>query len=115
MGNHEHHKHKEMDHSKMDHSKMKHKKEDHSKMNHGNGDHSEMEPIAAFSENEGLTLVVPKSKADSHGLGYGSAFKCITLKIHSSLEAVGLTAAISTKLTEYNVSANVIAGYYHDF
>ena len=78
------------------------------------GDHSEMEPIAAFSEGEGLTLVIPKSKADSLGLSYESAFKSITLTVHSSLEAVGLTAAFSSKLTEHNISANVIAGYYHD-
>ena len=78
------------------------------------GDHSEMEPIAAFSEGEGLTLVIPKSKADSLGLSYESAFKSITLTVHSSLEAIGLTAAFSSKLTEHNISANVIAGYYHD-
>jgi hypothetical protein len=38
----------------------------------------------------------------------------ITLTVHSSLEAVGLTAAVSAKLTEHNISANVIAAYYHD-
>ena len=78
------------------------------------GDYSEMEPIAAIIESEGLTVVIPKSTADSHGLSYESAFKSITLKVHSSLEAVGLTAAFASKLTEHNISANVIAGYYHD-
>ena len=34
--------------------------------------------------------------------------------IHSSLEAVGLTAAVSTKLATKGISANVIAAYYHD-
>lgn len=28
--------------------------------------------------------------------------------------AVGLTAAFSTKLAEKNISANVVAAYYHD-
>lgn len=41
-------------------------------------------------------------------------FKGITLTIHSSLDAVGLTAAVSTKLAEKDISANVIAAYYHD-
>jgi hypothetical protein len=78
------------------------------------GDYPEMEPVAAVSEDEGLTLVVPKSRADEKGLSYESVYKRITLRVHSSLDAVGLTAAFSAKLTEYGVSANVIAGYYHD-
>jgi hypothetical protein len=78
------------------------------------GDHAELDPIATVSENEGLTLVVPKSKADKHQIKYESVFKGITLKVHSSLDAVGLTAAFSAKLTEHGISANVIAGYFHD-
>lgn len=78
------------------------------------GDHSDLEPIAAMYEHEGLTLVIPKAKADEHALDYGSVFKGITLMVHSSLDAVGLTAAFSSKLTEHGISANVIAGYFHD-
>jgi hypothetical protein len=78
------------------------------------GDHAELEPIGAIREPEGLTLIVPLSKAVEHHLGYESVFRGITLGVHSSLEAVGLTAAFSSKLAEYGISANVIAGYYHD-
>ena len=78
------------------------------------GDHSDLEPIATISESEGLTLIVPRTKADDRGISYESVFKGITLSIHSSLNAVGLTAAFSNKLTEQGISANVIAGYYHD-
>jgi hypothetical protein len=78
------------------------------------GDHSDLAPIAAVSESEGLTLVIPKSKADEHQLTYDSVFKGITLNVHSSLDAVGLTAAFARKLTEHGISANVIAGYFHD-
>ena len=38
----------------------------------------------------------------------------ITLKIHSSLEAVGLTAAVLQALASEAISANVVAGFYHD-
>jgi hypothetical protein len=78
------------------------------------GDHADLEPVAAFSESEGLTLVVPKSKADEKNLSYESVFRCITLRIHSSLDAIGLTSVFSGKLTEHKISANVIAGFYHD-
>ncbi len=78
------------------------------------GDHKELEPLAAFSEAEGLTLLVLKNRADRYGIHYESVFKCITLTVHSSLDAVGLTAAVSAKLVEYGITANVFAAYYHD-
>ena len=78
------------------------------------GDYAELEPIASAEETEGLTLIIPKHKADENNLTYESVFRCITLTIYSSLDAIGLTAAFSNKLTEHGISANVIAGYYHD-
>ena len=78
------------------------------------GDFAELLPIASFREAEGLTLLVAKENADKAGFNYESIFKGITLKVHSSLEAVGLTAAVSSKLSERGISANVIAAYYHD-
>jgi len=74
----------------------------------------ELEPIAAFVESEGLTLVVPRTSAQNHKLDFDGVFKCITLQVHSSLDAVGLTAVFATTLTEHGISANVIAGFYHD-
>ena len=67
-----------------------------------------------FKEEEGITLVLEKNKADILKLPYNYTFSWITLKIHSSLEAVGLTAAFSTALTKHNISCNVVAGFYHD-
>jgi len=78
------------------------------------GDYLTLDPIAAIREAEGLTLVIPRSKADENKLGYESVFRQITLTVHSSLDAVGLTAAFAKKLTEHGISANVIAGFYHD-
>ncbi|PID44369.1 MAG: transporter [Proteobacteria bacterium] len=78
------------------------------------GDYSELNPIAAIAESEGLTLIIPRSEADKSGIGYETVFKGITLNVHSSLDAIGLTAAFSDKLAEKGISANVVAGYYHD-
>lgn len=78
------------------------------------GDYGELKPLAMFTEKEGLTLVITRATADQAKLDYESIFKGITLTIHSSLDAVGLTAAVSAKLAEKGISANVIAAYYHD-
>jgi hypothetical protein len=71
-------------------------------------------PIATFQEKEGMTIVITEEVALAHQFPIHGLFKCITLTIHSSLEAVGLTAAVATKLAEKGISANVIAAYYHD-
>ncbi|MBE0582546.1 MAG: ACT domain-containing protein [Desulfofustis sp.] len=78
------------------------------------GDGADLAPLAAFREEEGLTLVIPEEHAKRARIAYESVFRCITLTIHSSLDGIGLTAAVSTKLAEYGISVNVIAAVYHD-
>lgn len=78
------------------------------------GDGANLEPIASMAEREGLSLLVPKARADEHDVSYEGVFRRITLGVHSDLEAVGLTAAVATALAEAGISANVIAGHFHD-
>ena len=73
-----------------------------------------LHPIASFIESEGLTLILKSDVAEKEGIDFEGRFKQITLMVHSSLNAVGLTAAVSNKLTEHGISANVVAAYYHD-
>jgi hypothetical protein len=70
--------------------------------------------IASFKEEENTTLVLKKKKADTLQLPYEGIYSWITLTVHSSLEAIGLTAAVSKALTEHKISCNIIAAYYHD-
>ena len=71
-------------------------------------------PVVTVAEEEGLTMVLRKKDADRLGLGYDYVAGWITLRVHSALEAVGLTAAVSAALAREGVSCNVVAGFYHD-
>jgi hypothetical protein len=81
---------------------------------HEMANYAGLRPFATIAEQEGLTLVVRRSGADAHKLSYDSRFQRITLQVHSSLDAVGLTAAVSSELTRVGICANIIAGYFHD-
>ena len=70
--------------------------------------------IMTFNEAEGTTIIVRKETANKLNLKYDFVAAWITLTIHSSLNAVGLTAAISSALAEEEISCNVVAGFYHD-
>ena len=70
--------------------------------------------ISFFKEQEGYTMIVEKKTADEWKLSYQYIAAWITLHVHSSLEAVGLTAAFSKALGDAGISCNVVAAFYHD-
>ena len=73
-----------------------------------------LNPLCVFQEQEAVTVIISKPKADEASLPSSVICAWITLTVHSSLEAVGLTAAVSRALTDANISCNVVAAYYHD-
>jgi hypothetical protein len=75
---------------------------------------NQKELIFYFKEKEAITIVVRKELADENKFAYSTIMAWITLTVHSSLDAVGLTAAFSTALAKENISCNVVAGFYHD-
>ena len=77
-------------------------------------DASDLKPLMRFREAEGDTLILSQAAAVEAGLDYTFACRQITLQVHSSLEAVGLMAAVAGALKDAGIPANVVAGFYHD-
>lgn len=73
-----------------------------------------LQPLGLFREAEGVTVILPVEVARERRLAIGTPMRWVTLNVHSALEAVGLTAAFAVALTREGISANVVAGYYHD-
>jgi hypothetical protein len=70
--------------------------------------------IGRFQEQEGTTVILPRERAERLGLVWSYPCRRITLRIHSSLEAIGLLARVSDALARSAISLNVVSAYYHD-
>jgi hypothetical protein len=70
--------------------------------------------ICVFEEDEGVTLILERAKAERLGLSFAFPCRRITLRVHSSLDAVGFLAKILTRLAEHGVPVNCVSAYYHD-
>lgn len=71
-------------------------------------------PLGLFHEAEGMTLMVRREQAEAAQLACEARFQMITLSGHSSLEAVGFLAAITSRLAAAGISVNPVSAYYHD-
>ena len=73
-----------------------------------------VDSLAMFREDEGVTLVLNEADALKHGFEPSTPMRRIVLRVFSSLEGVGLTAAVATALAEQQIPCNVIAAHHHD-
>jgi uncharacterized protein len=73
-----------------------------------------VDPVMTFAEDEGLTVILRQEDADAAGLRYDLVTEWITLTVHSALDGVGLTAAVSGTLAGAGISCNVVAAVHHD-
>ena len=73
-----------------------------------------LQPFGLIREAEGLTVIATRAELAAAGLAAEAQWAHITMRVHSSLQAVGLTAAMASALSLAGISANVVAGYHHD-
>ncbi len=73
-----------------------------------------LDPLGSFREAEGLTLIVEEARAIAAGLSPRFRAAWITLRVHSDLQAVGFTAAVSSALGAAGISCNIVAAIFHD-
>jgi hypothetical protein len=74
----------------------------------------DLQALMSFREDEGLTMIVSEQQALAAGMV--GTFKCrmITLMVHSSLNAIGFLAAITTHLATAGISINPVSAFFHD-
>lgn len=70
--------------------------------------------IMLFREEEGATVVVEAADTESDAASDEPRWAQITLRIHSSLDAVGMMAAIATALADRGIPCNAVSAYFHD-
>ena len=69
---------------------------------------------ARISEPLGTSYVVPEAFARAQGEPPGFVAAWLTLRVHTALNAVGVTAAVAGVLAERGIACNVLAGHFHD-
>src|SRR5512138_754185 len=60
-----------------------------------------VKPVMTFREQEGTTWIVTEAQAAQLGLAGSYPCRMITLNVHSSLEAIGFLAVITTELAKH--------------
>lgn len=70
--------------------------------------------FAVIREEEGTTLILPMDAARAAGADISLPMARITLRVHSALDGVGLTAAVAAALADRGIPCNMVAGFHHD-
>ena len=80
----------------------------------GTDDRLAASAFALVREQEGAGAIVTLAQARALDRTPWFVAARLTLRVTSDLEAVGLTAAVATRLAEEGIACNVVAGLRHD-
>jgi hypothetical protein len=77
-------------------------------------DLSALSAVATFHEQEGTSVITSEAEARRANLPVLFRSAWITLGVNSDLNAVGLTAAVATALSNAGIPCNIVAAARHD-
>jgi hypothetical protein len=80
----------------------------------GTADRLQIDALCRFHEGEGETMILRRAEAEKNRLAFAFPCRKITLRVPSSLEAVGCLSVVAGELAKHGISANCISAYYHD-
>ncbi len=69
--------------------------------------------LGLYREAEGVSLILSEAEATANGFDLSQPMRCITLSVHSALDGVGLTAAVSAALAAVDCPCNMVAAFHH--
>ena len=75
---------------------------------------AEPSALGWFREREGTSLILPRGVAARLGFDVSLPMRRIVLEVHSALDGVGLTAAVSAALVAEAIPCNMVAANRHD-
>lgn len=70
--------------------------------------------LGSFREEESMTLILGRADALALGFAGEMPMRRIVLEVFSSLEGVGLTAAVAGALAAEGIPCNMVAAFHHD-
>lgn len=72
-------------------------------------------PLMTCREPEGLTLLLDEQDLAKSGLPHAFFCRGISLRVNSSLYAVGFLAAVSERLARAAMSINIVSAFHRDY
>ncbi len=70
--------------------------------------------VMLFHEKEGLTAIMEEGKAAAKGFAPLFRSEWLTITANTQLTELGITAAISSALSDAGISCNMVAANHHD-
>ncbi len=71
-------------------------------------------PLGTFREDEGISAICRRRDGSSLGRRGPGCYRLITLRVRSSLTAVGLLAAVTGELANAGIACNAVSAFHHD-